>query len=496
MKNNVRHLIRRHPFQAVLGFALFLRLMTLGAYPLMDTTEARYGEMGRKMLETGNWLTPQFDYGVPFWGKPPLSIWLTAVSFKIFGINEFAARLPSFMIGLIIISLIFKIGNPRGGKYDGWTASAIFATSLLPFVMIGAVLMDPALTLGTTLVMVGFWQAINKEGRLWAYLCFIGLAIGLLAKGPVALVLSGVPIGLWAIVQKQWPNIWQRLPVVKGSILMLLLTLPWYLMAERATPGFLDYFLIGEHWNRFIEPGWPGDLYGTAHKEPYGKIWFFALAATFPWFLMLPLSLKKSGWRRSWAFAKQHSDWISYLILWLITPLLFFTFSGNVLMTYVLPGMPAFSLLGAEIFNIAPRKTDARTPPPLLQKGNQVPESKLPYAGFVMPFLLALALCISLAFKPWKSEDLLIAHYHRITSSQGNRLYYVPERPFSAEFYSQGKASKLGNLEEIAAILKDGKQDFFAVRSYWADEIKNQFGERMEEVGRSKRFILFRAREL
>ena len=69
-----------------------VRLLTLAAYPLMDPTEARYGEIARKMLETGNWVMPQFDYGVPFWGKPPLSTWLSATSMAMLGSNEFAAR--------------------------------------------------------------------------------------------------------------------------------------------------------------------------------------------------------------------------------------------------------------------------------------------------------------------------------------------------------------------------------------------------------------------
>ncbi len=76
-----------------------VRLATLGAYPLMDSTESRYAEIARKMLETGDWLMPQFDYGVPFWGKPPLSTWLSAASMAIFGVNEFAARLPSLAAG-------------------------------------------------------------------------------------------------------------------------------------------------------------------------------------------------------------------------------------------------------------------------------------------------------------------------------------------------------------------------------------------------------------
>ena len=84
----------RNPYAWVVLVAFMIRLTTLGLYPLGDTTEARYSEIARKMVETGNWITPQFDYGVPFWGKPPLSTWTRAASFELFGVSEFAARLP------------------------------------------------------------------------------------------------------------------------------------------------------------------------------------------------------------------------------------------------------------------------------------------------------------------------------------------------------------------------------------------------------------------
>ena len=89
----------------VLCALLILRLLTMWVIPLTDTTEARYAEIARKMLETGNWVTPQHDYGVPFWAKPPLSTWLSAASMGLFGVNELAARLPSLLMSLVVSSL-------------------------------------------------------------------------------------------------------------------------------------------------------------------------------------------------------------------------------------------------------------------------------------------------------------------------------------------------------------------------------------------------------
>jgi 4-amino-4-deoxy-L-arabinose transferase-like glycosyltransferase len=108
---------RERRWLALLVAALaVVRLATLAAYPLMDPTEARYAEIARKMLETGDWVMPQFDYGIPFWGKPPLSTWLSAAAMAAFGINEFAARLPSFLLLIGCGALVHWLATLRGGR--------------------------------------------------------------------------------------------------------------------------------------------------------------------------------------------------------------------------------------------------------------------------------------------------------------------------------------------------------------------------------------------
>ena len=100
----------------LLAFVLLLalvRLLTLGSYPLMDTTEARYAEISRVMVERNDWITPWNDATTPFWGKPPLAFWVTALSLRLFGINEFAARLPHWFMGLAIAWLIWPLCGRR-----------------------------------------------------------------------------------------------------------------------------------------------------------------------------------------------------------------------------------------------------------------------------------------------------------------------------------------------------------------------------------------------
>src|SRR4051812_38032750 len=270
----------------LLGFALVVRIATLGAYPLMDNTEARYAEIARKIVETGDWLMPQFKYGVPFWSKPPLSMWATAIAYLMLGVNEFAARLPSFLASLPVVWMTYLLGTRSEGRDVGLRAAVVLVTTPLFLVCSGAVMTDPALFLGTTLSMAGFWQAMTGTGgvaRAWGYAFFVGLAIGLLAKGPVGVVLTLAPVGLWTIWKGGIGNVWRRLPWLSGLALTIALAVPWYVLAERRTPGFLDYFLIGEHWKRFTESGWKGDMFGSAHSRPRGTIWLYALASTLPW---------------------------------------------------------------------------------------------------------------------------------------------------------------------------------------------------------------------
>ncbi|MCF6239704.1 MAG: glycosyltransferase family 39 protein, partial [Candidatus Marinimicrobia bacterium] len=332
-----------------------LRLVSLGLYPLADTTEARYAEIARLMTISGNWITPQIDMGVPFWGKPPLSTWLSALSFNIFGVNEFAARLPSFLLAVAVVGLIYCWAQHLKGKTYALYAAVVLATSAVFFISSGAVMTDPALLLGTTLSMVGFYRAVNQKlfsRRIWGYWFFVGLALSMLAKGPVGLVLTLAPIGGWVLYQRCWRETWQRLPWIKGVLLAMALSLPWYILAERQTPGFLEYFLVGEHWRRFVDAGWKGDLYGHAHSRPRGTIWYYWLASALPWSLIAIGYFFSSRWRRqALSDLRKKPALTSYLLLWTLAPMLFFTAAGNILWTYVLPGMPAFAMLMALLWN-------------------------------------------------------------------------------------------------------------------------------------------------
>ena len=147
---------------AILLGVLLVRLGTLGLYPLMDTSEARYAEIARKMLASNDWITPMFDHGVPFWGKPPLSFWVQALSMKVLGIGEFASRFSSWLLHAASCLLIVRFASQERSLQVGLTAAIIYSTCSLGFLSSGAVLTDGALAFALLLAHgCSFCQAIS-----------------------------------------------------------------------------------------------------------------------------------------------------------------------------------------------------------------------------------------------------------------------------------------------------------------------------------------------
>lgn len=419
-----------------LAAVVLVRLLTLGLYPLTDTTEARYAEVARKMVTLGDWVTLWYEPGVPFWAKPPLSTWLTAASFKVFGVNEFAARLPHFLLAVAVGWLVWDWLRLRNRR-QALLGVAMLCGAILFLVSAGAVMTDMALTLGTTMAMRGLWLSMfgAQERRGFAYkLAFGGLAIGLLAKGPVALVLTGVPFGVWAMATRNVGLAWRSIPWGRGALVTAAVAVPWYIAAESATPGFLNYFLVGEHWQRFTTPGWLGDRYGKAHDFARGTIWPFAAFAFMPWTVLLPL-LAIGRNNATPALPKEHAFRI-YLLCWALASCFFFVLARNILWTYALPGIPAAAMLGA-----AWLCDDRRVG---LINGAVA-------LGIVIAALSLFGVMVQREqTSSWKSTKELVQAFN--TSAPGGQtLWFVGPLPYSASFYSAGQARSL-NLAELKRI--------------------------------------------
>lgn len=459
----------------VLAAVVLARLASLSLYPLMDTTEARYGEIGRKMLESGNWLTPQWDVGVPFWGKPPLSFWASAASMKLLGVGEFGARFATLVFALATAALFWRWPHAPARREDAAPAAAlVLLSSVLGFLIAGAVATDVFMVFGMTLSMVAFWNALQQGSRAaldrWGF--FVGLAIGPLAKGPVAMVLTGIALFLWLAWTRRIGDAWRALPWGRGLLLSAALALPWYLAAEAATPGYLRYFIVGEHWQRFTVPGWEGDLYGDGHERPRGSIWLYAAAAALPW---TPVLLALLVWRRrpvDEAARRPAPDaQMPYLWCWVLAPLVLFTPARNVLEAYTLPALPAFALITARLaMERAPRGTG--DPVWLL--------------GLVMPLVGAAILAIGAQRIDARAQRTLLAKPH----DPGVPLVYLFRRPFSGQFYSQGRALEVRERDAALAWLESDQKATLLVPDYEFERLALAGSSRWREAARHGGFVM------
>ena len=460
---------------AALLLLALARLVSLAFYPLMDMTEARYADIGRRMAQSGDWVTLSLDDMRTFWGKPALSFWATAAGIELFGVNAWAARLPHFLLGAGVAAIAWCHGRGQSARL-AWHAVALLAGSVLFLLSAGAVMTDMALVLGTTMAMSGFWWCVSgREGLAPRVLLFGGLAIGLLAKGPLALVLCGVPVAGWVLWQRQWAAAWQRVPWIRGMLAVAVLVLPWYLLAERRSPGFLEYFIVGEHIYRFLVRGWTGDLYSNAHGMPRGVVWLFAAAAAVPWVVVLPVARLAGAMPDGSAHDLPQRR---YLLLWVLWPCVFFSAAGNILWTYVLPAMPALALLAAG-WTAAARR-------PL--RMDRLLAAVLLLLALAIPALLVAADRV----KRFDRHSLLpLVRVYEGLARAGDTLMEVPSVSFSTDFYMQGKAKGLRYGEDLP-VLATGKATYVIIANDRWELLPQQLRDRVTVVGATASHKLFR----
>lgn len=481
-------------FRVILLVLLSVQLLAMWLLPLADTSEPRYAETARIMAETGDWITPWFSPGVPFWGKPPLSFWAQALSMRLLGVSEFAVRLPSWLATVAALWLLYQAALTLYGRETARRAVLIYLSFALVSLSAGAVLTDPYLALGTMLCMTGWLMAGRRPTLFWRYSFFLGLAVGMLAKGPLIFLLVGGVLVPWLVLYKRARATFVALPWLRGSVLTLLLSLPWYLAAEWKTPGFLDYFIIGEHIRRFIVPGWSGDLYGTAHQAARGTIWYYWLQASFPWGVVVIGLLVKAlashpGRMAVWRAAGKADT--AYFLGWALFTPVFFTFSGNILWTYVLPSLGGLSVLLARVWS-----RGAVRPQGDGGSGTRIAAAvTVPTVGLVayvalLPAVVVCGLVAASMANPslMKSEKSLIS-FVREQAPAGTPLYYLDDVPFSARFYSAESAKPISEAA-VERKVDQGQAVWVAVpRQKSGHGVYAALGTRLLE---NKRYVLFK----
>lgn len=325
----------------LLGLLVSAFFIFLGSRGLNEPDEGRYAELGREMAVSGDWLTPRLN-GFEHFQKPPLLYWTTALSFKTFGFNEWAARLPSTVAALGILAMTGWMASLLFGRAAAIPAVLILASSFLFFSLARFLTPDMLMTFFIVAALACLIQATHGEspGSFWRWGFFIAMGLGFLTKGPMALV---VPVSGALALQfglRRNSSLFP-LPWVRGLLLALVLGLSWFCMMVALYPRLADYFLGYELVKRF-------GSHAHGRSQPF---WFFVpvlVIGFMPWFLFVP-GMARSLWKR--VRSKNPLTPAQWLLLgWVVPPFLILSASGSKLLTYILPLLPAFALATAYVW--------------------------------------------------------------------------------------------------------------------------------------------------
>ncbi len=345
----------RYLYLAVLLIAGAIYLGCIVSPPsLMDDSDAVLAQAARTMLATGDWVTPRLD-GVIYLEKPPLYYWPIAISYKVFGVHDWAARIPFALSAMALAWLTAAMGVWAFGKRAGFYAGLCMATCIGLFLFTRVLIPDVMLTFTVALAIWGFMRALDEEEqhpRLWAYILAASLGTGLLIKSLIAVVFPLAAGIIYLLLTRQFfsARTWTRLHPFSGGLIVLLIAAPWHVLATLRNPpyfyfgfhggpgqyhGFLWFFFINEQLLRFLNLRYPRD-YDTV---PRLYFWLFHILWLFPWSVYFPaiakLSFKpidRAGKMRLLALC-----WVGFLLI-------FFTFSTTQ-EYYSMPCYPALALL-------------------------------------------------------------------------------------------------------------------------------------------------------
>ncbi len=336
----------------LVAFCGFLFFHGLGAFGLLGADEPRYAQVAREMVDHSDWVTPTLQ-GKAWLEKPVLYYWQAMLWFRIAGVTDLAARLPAaFDAAMLIAAIYFFLRRFRpGSELDGALITASCA-AVIGFAHAAATDMPLAACFGIALLAWYAWYESRRN--IYLALFYIFLALGTLAKGPVAPALSAVIMFLFVAVKRDWRAI-PRTLWIPGIALYLAVALPWYIAVQVRNPEFFRVFILEHNLARFSQ-----DVYH--HRQPF---WFYLpvfLLAMMPWTLGVILAVAERV-RRIWsegkqAFSRPEDSWPLFLLFWMLVPIVFFSASQSKLPGYILPAVPAGALLLAEY--LAARRTEER----------------------------------------------------------------------------------------------------------------------------------------
>jgi len=274
---------------------------------LMDDVDAVQAQIARNMLQSGDWVTARLN-GIPYLEKSPMNYWMVAASFAVFGVHDWAARLPLALMVVALCWVTLRFGKWAFGTDAGFHSGLVLSTSIGLFLFTRILIPDATLTLTIALAMWCFLRALEPDERktgLWASLLALFVGIGFLLKGLIAILFpAGAALVYMAVTRQLFSrDAWRRLHPVSGSIIVLSITVPWVILATLRNPpsfdftlrsvagqyhGFFWFYFINEHLLRFLNLRYPRD-YNTV---PRLWFWFLHVVWLFPWSFYFPAAVR------------------------------------------------------------------------------------------------------------------------------------------------------------------------------------------------------------
>jgi 4-amino-4-deoxy-L-arabinose transferase-like glycosyltransferase len=337
----------------VLGVCYFFFFFGLGAFGLTGADEPRYAQIAREMLVRHDWIVPTLN-GSPWLEKPALLYWKMMNSYAVFGVSDWAARIPAaFHATAVVFGIFFFM---RRFRFASELDAAMIAASSAGMIGFGrGASTDMLVSAPFALAMMCWWTWHQTSKKLWLVIFYGLLGVGALAKGPVAPALAVLVVGTYAVLRRDGKIFVRSLSVI-GFLLFAAIVLPWYLAVQHKVPQFFRVFFIEHNLERFGT-----NLY--QHSQPF---WYYIpvfLLAAMPWTLFAVPALidaGKNSWKRWRSTAKSANpesmtvdadadDGLpSFLFIWIVVPIVFFSISRAKLPGYILPAIPAAALLTAD----------------------------------------------------------------------------------------------------------------------------------------------------
>lgn len=325
----------------LVGFCVFLFSYGLGSFGLIGADEPRYAQVAREMLARHDWITPVLG-GKPWLEKPILYYWQAMLSFSIFGVSDWAARLPSALDAtLMVLGVYLFLRRVRPGFHLDGALMTAAAAGVIGFSRAAGTDMPLAAMFSIAMMAWFVWWESSEKRYLAGSYAFLALAT--LAKGPVAVVLAAAIVVLFAISARDLRIVLKTL-WLPGILLFVVVAAPWYMAVQLRNPEFFRIFILEHNLARFGT-----NLYH--HPQPF---WFYipvVAVGLIPWMvfaIVAAVEVIRAWWPERQALFTSSDSLSAFLLLWLVVPVILFSISQSKLPGYILPALPAGTLLVAE----------------------------------------------------------------------------------------------------------------------------------------------------